>query len=85
MNLKKVTKELLIKYENLPVQMRASVWFLLCGFLQRGISVITTPIFTRIMTTTEYGQYNVFSSWMSIITCFVSLNLYGGVYAQGLV
>ncbi|MBQ8856893.1 MAG: oligosaccharide flippase family protein [Lachnospiraceae bacterium] len=85
MNLKNITKELLVKYENLPIQMRASVWFLICGFLQRGISVITTPIFTRIMTTAEYGQYNVFSSWMSIITCFVSLNLYGGVYAQGLV
>ena len=85
MNIKTIIKDFLNKYESFPVQMRASVWFLICGFLQRGISVITTPVFTRIMTTAEYGQYNVFSSWMSIITCFVSLNLYGGVYAQGLV
>lgn len=78
-------KELLNKYKNLPIQMQASLWFMICAFLQRGISVITTPIFTRIMATSEYGKYSVFSSWMSIITCFVSLNLYSGVYAQGLV
>lgn len=85
MKIGNITKELLNKYKNLPIQMQASLWFMICAFLQRGISVITTPIFTRIMTTAEYGQYSVFSSWMSIITCFVSLNLYGGVYAQGLV
>ena len=73
------------KYRSIPVQMKASFWFLICAFLQRGISAITTPIFTRLLTTSEYGQYNVFNSWMSIITCLVSLNLYGGVYAQSLV
>ena len=37
------------------------------------------------MNTTEYGQYNVFNSWLSIASIFVSLSLTGGVYAQGLV
>ena len=65
--------------------MRASIWFLVCSFFQKGISLITTPIFTRILTTEEYGQYNVFNSWLGIVAVFVSLNLYQGVYAQGLV
>ena len=39
------------KYKNFPVQVRASFWFLICSFLQRGISVITTPIFTRLLST----------------------------------
>lgn len=77
--------KLIAKYKGLPVQMRASFWFLICAFLQKGISVITTPIFTRILTTAEYGQFSVFSSWLSLITVFVSLNLYFGVYTQGLV
>ena len=47
--------------------------------------MITTPIFTRIMTTAEYGQYSVFSSWMSILTSVISLNLYAGGYSQGVV
>ena len=73
------------KYKGFPVQVRASFWFLICSFLQKGISVITTPIFTRLLTTAEYGQYNVFDSWLRIVTVFVSLRLYSGVYVQGLV
>ena len=73
------------KYKNFPVQIRASLWFLICSFLQKGISLITTPIFTRLLSTSEYGKYSVFDSWLKIITIFVSLHLYSGVYTQGLV
>ena len=73
------------KYKGLPIQVRASFWFLICSFLQKGISVITTPIFTRLLSTAEYGQYGAFDSWLKIITIFVSLHLYSGVYTQGLV
>lgn len=67
------------------MQVRASVWFLICSFLQKGIAVITTPIFTRLLSTAEYGQYSVFTSWMSILTVFVTLRLSGGMYEQGMV
>lgn len=73
------------KYVNTPVQVRASLWFLICSFLQRGISMLTTPIFMRLLSTSEYGQYSIFNSWLGIITIFVSLSLAGGVYTQGLV
>ena len=78
-------EKMLQRYKNLPVQMKASLWFLICSFMQKGISTITTPIFTRMLTTAEYGQYSVFNSWMQIITPIVCLNLYAGVYSQGLV
>lgn len=78
-------KRLLEKYNKLPMQVRASFWFLICAFLQKGISFITTPIFTRILSTEDYGQFNVFISWLGIVTVFVSLNLYYGVYSQGLI
>ena len=73
------------KYKSLPVQVKASLWFFICSFLQKGISTITTPIFTRLLNTAEYGQYNVFNSWFGIISIFVALRLSMGVYAQGLV
>ena len=73
------------KYKSLSIYLRASFWFLICGFLQKGISVITTPIFTRLLNTSEYGSYNAFNSWYSIVYIIVSLNLSGGVYQQGLV
>ncbi|WP_371852190.1 lipopolysaccharide biosynthesis protein [Lactiplantibacillus modestisalitolerans] len=47
--------------------------------------MITTPIFTRLLSTGEFGQYNVFNSWLSIVTIFVSLNLFYGVYTQALI
>ena len=77
--------KILKKYSSLPQIAKASFWFLICSVLQKGISVITTPIFTRLMTSSEYGVYNVFISWENILTIFITFNLSYGVYTQGLV
>ena len=81
----KKLKKIKIKYDAIPVQVRASFWFLICSFLQRGISVITTPIFTRLMSTQEYGEYGTFNSWLDIVSIFVTFHMYAGVFLQGLV
>ena len=73
------------KYGSSSLQAKATIWFLVCSVMQKGISVITTPIFTRIMSTTEYGQYSVFDSWMGIIGAIVILTLPYGVTEQGLI
>ena len=73
------------KYTNLPEQAKASFWFLMCSFLQKGISTITTPIFTRLMSTADYGEFSVFNSWMGIVTIIVTMNLFYGMYTRGLV
>ena len=73
------------KYTSMPIQVKASLWFLICTFMQKAVSVISTPIFTRLMTPAQYGQYNVFQSWMGIVTVIVTLNLSLGVFLQGLV
>lgn len=72
-------------YCDLHEPVKASLWFLICGFLQKGISMLTTPIFTRIMTDAEYGRFSVYNSWLSILQIVVSLNLAAGVYTRGLV
>lgn len=73
------------KYNSLSVQLRATVWFFICSVLQKGISVITTPVFTRLLSAAEYGQYSVFNTWLSIISVIVTLQLAGGVYTMGIV
>lgn len=78
-------KKVILKYKSLSIQVKASLWFLICAFLQKGIGFITTPIFTRLMNTAEYGEYNVFISWMGIIEVFVTLKISSGSYIQGLV
>lgn len=78
-------RSLFEKYKKIPIQLNAVLWFLICSFLQKGISTMTVPIFTRILSTTEYGQYSVFNSWLGILTVFITLNLYSGVFTQGLI
>ena len=77
--------KLLSKYHSLPIQLKASLWFLLCSFLQKGISTITTPIFTRILTADEFGEFGAFNSWYNIILIIVSMNLASGVYTTAMV
>lgn len=71
---------LLEKYKKIPVPVRASAWFVICSILQRGISFITVPIFTRLMTTEQYGVYSTYISWYTILLVFTSLNLFYGVF-----
>lgn len=78
-------KIILNKYNALSIQIKATIWFFVCSVLQRGISVITTPIFTRLLTTAEYGEYSVFNSWLSIVQIIVTLQLTSGVYTMGIV
>lgn len=78
-------KNLFSKYYSLPVQVKASFWFLICTILQRSVSIITTPIFTRLLSTAEYGTYSNFLSWMGILTCFVTMYIFSGIYPQSIV
>lgn len=77
--------KLLEKYKYLSSPVKASLWFLVCSFLQKGIAMITTPIFTRIMTEEAYGKFSVYNSWYNIIFVFATLELAAGVYTRGLV
>ena len=73
------------KYNNMAIQAKASIWYTICNFFQKGISFIVVPIYIRLLTTAEYGQWTVFQSWRDILIIFASLNLYAGVYTKTLV
>lgn len=62
-----------------------ALWFLICSVIQKGIGTISTPIFTRIMTDEQFGAYNVYTSWQSIITIVVTLNISGNCITRELV
>ncbi len=63
---------------------KAAMWFTICSFLQKGIQFITVPIFTRLLTKEQYGLYNVYNSWSQIVLIFASLNLFYGVFNNGM-
>ena len=76
---------LMEKYRKFPKQVKASFWFVVCGFLQKAISLLTTPIFSRLLSTSDYGVFSVFTTWENIIIIIASLNLASGVYLRGLI
>lgn len=63
------------KYKSLNLQVKIVYWFTVVGVLQKGISVITTPIFTRVLSTADYGLFSVFSAYNSVLTIIITLNL----------
>lgn len=48
-------------------------------FLIKGVNFLTIPIFSRIMTREEYGDINVFLTYVSIFTIILSLDFFGTI------
>lgn len=63
----------------------ASFWFTICSVVNKCIQFITVPLFTRLLSTTEYGEYSVFLSWQSIIIIIATLSLYANVFNNGMI
>lgn len=77
-------KKSLDKFRQLSVQVRASMAFMMVNFMQKGISFITAPIFTRLLTTREYGEITVYSSWLDVIGIFAMFGLCNNVFYNGI-
>lgn len=57
------------------VALKAGVWYVISSVMVKAISIITTPLFTRLMSTAEYGTVSTFTSWSSLLLTFFTLNL----------
>lgn len=84
MELKRNIAAIKRSYDHLSNPVKASFWFTVCSVIQKGISLITVPFFTRLMTPEQYGQYSLYLSWDSIIIVFATLNLSYQVFNNGL-
>lgn len=80
----KIIKRKLEQYNEISLVAKASIWFIFCSTLQKGISFVTMPIFTRLMTTEQFGQYSAYISWLQILTVITTLRLNGAVFNKGM-
>ena len=78
-------KKFLEKYNSMSEPVKASLWYTICNVVNKGIALLATPIFTRVMTEEQYGTFAIFQSWYSIILIFTSLNIFLGGYQKGLI
>ena len=77
-------KKIREKYKDLPIPIKAGLWFMICSILQSGLSIITVPIFTRILDVKEYGLYSTYVSWESIIIILITLRLDYTIFNKGM-
>lgn len=75
---------LLDKYRRLSVQIRASFWYVIAQIIEKGTHIIVVPLYTRILTAAEYGEYSLFYSWKEILLIFGTLRIFGNSYNVGL-
>lgn len=55
---------------------KIGIIYTISNLLVRGMAFLTTPIFARLLTKAEYGEFNNISSWANIISIIVTLQLY---------
>lgn len=67
------------------IQIKASLAYTICSIIQKCLSFITMPIFTRLLTEEQYGQFSIYFSWSAIITIFTTLNLPYGTFSKAMV
>ncbi len=76
---------LLSKWKKTPESARSAIVFVLSTFIIKGIVFFTTPIFTRLMDSAQYGLISTYNSWSLIIEVFALLGLTSaGLFNVGL-
>ena len=55
---------------------KAGIGYTIGNILVKGISFLTLPLFSRLMTTEEFGVYNVFISYESILFVIIGLAIH---------
>ena len=58
---------------------KAGTWYTVSNFLIKGISFITLPIFARLLTKDELGQFSNITAWFNILAIITTFELYSSV------
>ena len=70
--------------KELTVPARASLGFTLAGILAKGIGVLLTPLFSRLLTAEEYGLTSLYLTWLGIFSVVATLGISGSVLYRGM-
>ncbi len=70
--------------DRLSPQIKASLAFVIASTITQGLTLLTTPLFVRIMSTEEIGKVSNFNSWVVLIGALVNMGLYSNSYVVAL-
>ncbi len=75
--IQKLKTALELHFLNAPA--RSSLYFTAANLIAKGASFLFTPIFTRLLSAAEYGEYSLFSSFLSVAIVIVTLEIPGNI------
>lgn len=55
---------------------KAGFWYVCGSFVGKAITFITTPIFARLMSPSDYGEFSNFASWAALLLLVVGAELF---------
>lgn len=58
---------------------KASKYYLIGSLFNKGITFFTVPIFTRLLSTSDYGIVTTYNSWIAILAMIVGFALHTGI------
>ena len=59
--------------------------FVISTFIQRGLSLITTPIYTRLLSSYDYGIVSTYNTWYGVLSVIFTLSIAANAFNTGLV
>lgn len=63
-----------LKNEQSATTARIALWYAFSNVFVRGMAYISTPVFTRLLTKSEFGMFSHFTSWENILAVIVTLD-----------
>lgn len=58
---------------------KASTYYLVGSLFNKGMAFFTVPIFTRLLSTSDYGIVTTYNSWIAILAMIVGFALHSGI------
>lgn len=71
-------------WRKIPQAVKTSGVLFLANVVSSGISYLTTPLYTRLLTPVEYGQVSVFLTWTQVFGIVAMFCLSYGVFNNGM-
>lgn len=67
-----------------PAPVVASLALMAMSVVEKGLILITSPLYTRLLTQSEFGAVSVFISWQTLLGVVAMFCLHGGVFNNGM-
>jgi len=68
-------RDLRVDMNNNAKALKSGFWYLIANFVVKAMALITTPVFTRLLSKEQFGQYSNWFSWTSIAIIIITMSM----------